>query len=183
MDDIVDHLQSTQLEDIFHPGQLQPTQSEDISHPIMPTPTNHMTEREGRFKYIDDLSLCHSIDLCDLKPFSSEMEKPLNYRDRTNHYLPTDKNPLQKSFNNVHNFCQIQKCLINDKKSKTVIFNTSYTKDFTPRILNNTGTLYDNTENFQLLGVDFETDKKKGLTLDNYINRCIQRAYANKKTG
>ena len=46
-------------------------------------------------------------------------------------------------------------------------------------ITNEEGTVYDNTESFQLLGVDFVTDKRKGLNFNTYINKCIQNAYAN----
>ena len=126
-----DILEYTQCEDI-----VQSTHDEIIIHPIMPLPTNHVMDSEARFKYIDDLSICQAINLSDLQTINYEVERPLNYRDRTLHFLPPDKNTLQKSFNNVQKFCAVQKSVVNDKKSKTVIFNTSNKKDFTPRIVN-----------------------------------------------
>ena len=49
--------------------------------------------------------------------------------------------------------------------------------DFTPKILNQTGNPYDNTEKFTLLGVDLVTDNIKGINFATYINSCIQKAY------
>ena len=51
---------------------------------------------------------------------------------------------------------------INNDKTKTVIFNTSNKKDFTPRLTNLEGKTYKNVENFTLLGVDFLSDTRKG---------------------
>ena len=52
-------------------------------------------------------------------------------------------------------------------------------KDFTPRISNSDGTMYENVEQFKLLGVQFETDKRKGINFDPYIDKCIQKGYMN----
>ena len=60
-----------------------------------------------------------------------------------------------------------------------MIFNTAQSKDFTPRIRNSLGTEYENVENFKLLGVEFVTDARKGLSFDTYINKCIQKGYSN----
>ena len=109
---------------------------------------------------------------------SDDTTKPLNYRHRTLHYLPQNKNKLQDKFNEVENFCKIQRNVINSDKTKTVIFNTAQSKDFTPRIRNSLGTEYENVENFKLLGVEFVTDARKGLSFDTYINKCIKKGYS-----
>ena len=68
---------------------------------------------------------------------------------------------------------------INQKKTKSIIFNTSKLKDFTPRLTNMNNDIYENTETYKLLGVDFVTHHTKGLSWDMYIKNCIQRAYSN----
>ena len=168
LEDIMDHLET---------HQSDTDQSDTIFHPILPLPEYHINEREGRFKYIDDLSLCQSINLSDLEKIDWEMEQPLSFRDRTLHHLPSDKNPLQRNFDNVHKFCKIQQNVVNTRKTKTVVFNTARTRDFTPRVVNASGDLYENTEAFKLLGVDFATHHSKVIDLNPYLNKCIQTAY------
>ena len=146
-------------------------------HPVLPLPPPHITDNSARFKYIDDMSLCQSVNLKDLESRVEPIERPLNYRDRTMHYLPRDKNILQQNMNDVHKFCEIQKFVINERKTQTVVFNTAISKDFSPSILNQQGNYYKNTESFKLLGVDFETNKRKGINLDKYVNKCIQKGY------
>ena len=68
---------------------------------------------------------------------------------------------------------------INETKTKTAIFNTSNSKDFTPTIKNLKGKLYNHTEHFKLLDVDFVSDIRKGINYENYIQGCIRKAYKN----
>ena len=130
-----------------------------------------------RLKYIDDMSLCQAIDLSKLQTIDWEMEGPLNYRDRTHHYLPTNTNKLQLQMNEVQKFCEIQKFKINENKTQTVVFNVRTSRDFYPRIQNSMGKIYNNVENFKLLGVDISTDKRNGMNFDTYINECIKKGY------
>ena len=146
-------------------------------HPVLPSPPYHIEEDSARLKYIDDMSMCQAVDLSSLKPIDGPLQHPLNYRDRTFHYLPADKNILQQKMNEIQDFCQIQKIKINEKKTQTVVFNVATSKDFYPRIQNLEGTLYNNVEHFNLLGVDLSTDKKKGISFDTYINECIKKGY------
>ena len=78
-----------------------------------------------------------------------------------------EKNKLQENFDDVEKFCSIHKNVIN--KKKTISFNTATNKDFTPRISNSDGTQYDNVDQFKLLGVQFETDSRKGIA-KGYMN-------------
>ena len=79
--------------------------------------------------------------------------------------------------NQVHEFCKIQKFKINENKTQTVVFNVATSRDFYPRINNGQGQIYNNVENFKLLGVDISTDQKRGLNFNIYINECIQKGY------
>lgn len=148
-------------------------------HPILPPPPKNISESSARLKYIDDMSLCQTVNKSDLRPIDWEMQRPLNFRDRTLHYLPEHANHLQNTINGVHEFCKIQKMIINEKKTQTVIFNTFKSKDFTPRIRNQNDEFYQNTEEFKLLGVDLASDKIKGISFNNYIDKCLQKGYTN----
>ena len=79
--------------------------------------------------------------------------------------------------NEVHKFSEIQKFQINECKTQTVIFNTATSKDFYPRIQHSNGEQYNNVEQFKLLGVDFKTKGKKGISCDLYVENCIKKAF------
>ena len=74
------------------------------------------------------MSLCHAVNLKDLQEINWQIELPVNFRDRTMHHLPIDKNKLQETMNNVHKFSQIQNFKINEDKTHTVVFNTAIKK-------------------------------------------------------
>ena len=107
------------------------------------------------------------------------MEKPLAYRDRTLHQLPEHTIDIQETVKDLDIFCKTQQMVINEKKTKTVVFNTAITKDFYPRLKNTNNVEYENVEEFKLLGVDFITHSKQGIKWDTYVNKLIRSSYAN----
>ena len=66
---------------------------------------------------------------------------------------------------------------INENKNQTIVFNARTSRDFYSRIQNSMGKIYDNVENFKLLGVDIRTDKRNGMNFDTYINGIIKKGY------
>ena len=68
--------------------------------------------------------------------------------------------------------------VVNQTKTKTAVFNTATSKDFYPRIANSQEIIYENTEEFKLLGVDFVSHSRDGVRWDKYIQQCIKQAYS-----
>ena len=66
---------------------------------------------------------------------------------------------------------------INNDKSKTAVFNASKSRDFYPRILDSNGKMYENVDKFTLLGVDFASHPIKGGNWEDYILKCVKKAY------
>ena len=66
---------------------------------------------------------------------------------------------------------------INEDKSKTAIFNTSTTRDCNPRLMNSNGNIYENVDEFTLLGVDIVSHPKLGINWETYISKCVKKAY------
>ena len=62
------------------------------------------------------MSLCQASNLNDLQEIDWPVDLPLNFRDRTLHQLPTNKNLLQNAINNEHKFSEIQNFKINQDK-------------------------------------------------------------------
>ena len=88
----------------------------DICHPILPTPDPHISEKEARFKYIDDMALAQVFPINYLIETPGTGEHPVNFRDRTGHILPP-ANQLQKRITEIENFCSIHQMKINEKKN------------------------------------------------------------------
>ena len=150
----------------------------DLCHPLLPIPDPHISNKYARFKYIDDLAAAEAVATSDLEVIPHEMPRPLEYRDRTLHHYPKEKSVLQKILLQIDDFCDAQQMVINEKKTKTAIFHTGISKDFHPRLTNSDGHIYQNTETFKLLGVDFQTNSKTGLKWETYLNSCMKRAYS-----
>ena len=66
-----------------------------ICHPVLPDPDPHISDKEARFKYIDDKVAAEAIELSSLHKMSTEIDRPLNYHDRTMHKLPPGPGLLQ----------------------------------------------------------------------------------------
>ena len=111
-----------------------------------------------------------------LVPITRDMERP--YRDRTLHELPKES-CLQTKLKEMDNFCNVQQMKLNISKTKTAVFNSATSRDFYPRMVNSEGIVYDNVEEFTLLGVDFQSHPKSGVKWDNYLHKCIRKAYSN----
>ena len=63
-------------------------------------------------------------------------------------------------------------------KISNLIFNTALSKDFYPRVRNTDGILYENKEEFKILGINLISDKRKGINFNHYLEKCIQKAYS-----
>ena len=67
---------------------------------------------------------------------------------------------------------------INQDKTHTFIFNTALSKDVYPKVINTESDLYENKEEFKILGLNLSSDKRKGINMNTYIEKCIQKAYS-----
>ena len=89
-----------------------------LCHPVLPVPDPHISEYESRFKYIDDNVMAEAINIKELKPILEDLERPLNYRDRTLHQRPPGDSQLQTRLKEMDKFCDVQQIKINQKKTK-----------------------------------------------------------------
>ena len=64
-----------------------------------------------------------------------DLPRPLNFRDRTNHVLSTEKqHDMKNTLTGLQQYAAEHKMLINQTKSKVMLFNTSQKYDFLPSI-------------------------------------------------
>ena len=81
-------------------------------------------------KYIDDLTVAESIKLKEsLQKEDRDLPKPLNYHNRTAHKLTNDKCQLQDMLNSIDTYADENQLLINERKTKLIMFNKSQKYD------------------------------------------------------
>ena len=111
-------------------------------------------------KYVDDLSLAVSLDLKQnlVQNPDQNPERPLTFRNRTNHILPQEKNTMQEEFDKLAAFANQNEMVINDDKTKAMLFNWSRSRDFMPQIVNGSGDNLEVVEEMKILGVIVSSD-------------------------
>ena len=83
---------------------------------------------------------------------------PLNYHERTRHIFPTENSLLQNQLYKVENFTIENQMLVNDSKSKVMIFNKSRKYDFPPEFSFKNGEILEVVEETRLLGLFLTPD-------------------------
>ena len=103
----------------------------------------YLSEREpmakAHMKYIDDLSFTAAINLKENLKTDPNPARPQSYHERTNHFLPDDKNIMQEMFNNLSTYASDNQMVINGDKSKLMLFNQGRNYDFLPNIKTEAG--------------------------------------------
>ena len=116
----------------FNGALLRP----DIPRPF-PSPVPIMSSKSTSctVKYIDDASQACSINLRKaLVPDRIDRPHPRNYRERTGHVLLPELNQLQVDLDNLKQFTDNNKMVINEKKTLIMSFNFRTSLDFPPEL-------------------------------------------------
>jgi hypothetical protein len=97
----------------------------------------------------NDMSLAQSLNL---KNCMIDNPDP-NHARRTHHLLPPDACELQEQLNNLQEYCRRNEMVINQNKTKVMLFNTARIYDGMPKLtLSDMGGDYlDVVETFKLL--------------------------------
>ena len=128
-------------------------------------------------KFVDDLTVCESIDLKKQLVSRPNMPRPLEYHARTEHYLPKSESqiiPLLEE-NKQYTFSHIMK--INSDKSKCMIFNTARKFDFKPELYFNRDEVIKLVESTKLLGVEIQSNLKWENNTDYICSRAYSRIW------
>ena len=112
-------------------------------------------------KYVEDLTLAEAIDLDNLISIPDNVRKlPNNYHAR--HVLPPDCSTFQKQLNKVEEYNKDDEMKINYKKTKKMIFNPCWSKDFMPELVLG-GFQLEVIEEMRLLGLILTGEKRSGV--------------------
>ena len=104
------------------------------------------------------------------------LESPLTYHDRFELVLLEAASKVRKFFENLEKHAQNNEMKINKKKTKTLLFNTSKTKDFTPKVKIDNETI-DLVEEIKLLGVKITSDMKWNENTEYITKKAFSRLW------
>ena len=92
-------------------------------------------EVEDRFKFIDDLSILEIVNLLTvgITSFNVKFQVPSDLPNH-NQFIPAENLKSQEWLNTINDWTEDQKMLINEKKTKTMIFNFTNNFKFSTRL-------------------------------------------------
>ena len=128
-------------------------------------------------KFVDDLSILTAIKLRENLEICENLEKPLVYHNRTEHYLPDEKNPMNEQINNLLEFTEINEMKINKYKTKVMLFNRATSLDFQSNILLESSPL-DVVEETKILGIMLSSDLKWKKHVDFVRKKCLKKMWS-----
>ena len=141
-------------------GFPQDSHTKDIGKEITKSHKTRKPIKTTHMKFIDDLSLAVSLNLKEklVKNTEPSIPRPLSYHERTMQTLPKDKNILQQEFEKLETVSHNQGMVINQNKTKVMLFNPGKKNDFLPKIQTKDGTKLEVIEEAKLLGILVRTD-------------------------
>ena len=139
--------------------------------------SNHsadMVNKDDRFKFIDDLSVLEIVNLLTvgLTSFNLRQQVPSDVPQH-NQFIPPESLESQKWLNEINDWTIRQKMVVNEKKSKTLIFNYTDNYQFTTRLRINDKPI-EVIESTKLLGTSISNILSWNL---NTANKYIHSIY------
>ena len=100
-----------------------PTTSELPKENSIPTPP--ITDKELRLKFVDDLSLGEVINLKEQLRKNNEVERPSNFHERNELYLPKENSLVKSHLNKLEEYVDMEGMEIQHKRTCIQTFNIS----------------------------------------------------------
>jgi hypothetical protein len=126
-------------------------------------------------KYVDDLTVAEAFKLKNVLYVEKESEliRPLNYHERTEHRLKEGCSEVEKQLTELEEYAAIHEMKINQNKTKLMLFNPCKLYDFQPEMIMD-GVRIEVVNEMKLLGVIITEDLKWHAN----TRRITKKAYA-----
>ena len=128
-------------------------------------------------KYIEYLSFASALNLKDNLVVDHDLPMPLSYHERTNHTLPREKNQIQHQFDDLKSFANDHQMVINEEKTKVMLFNQGRKYDFLPHIETESWDMLEVVEEVKLLGLVVRSDLSWRSNTENLCKKAYQRLW------
>ena len=130
---------------------------------------------EDRFKFVDDLTILEIINLLTIGISSFYLKKQVpNDVPLHNQIIPAESLQSQKWLNDINDWTVNQKMQINEKKTKTMLFNFTEKYQFSTRLQLN-GKNVEVIDQTRLLGTIISDDLKWNLNTENIVKKANAR--------
>ena len=128
---------------------------------------------DDRFKFVDDLTILEIVNLLTigLSSYNVKHQVP-NDIGEDNHFIPPDNLKSQEYLNEINEWTKNKEMMINQAKSKTMLFNFTTKYQFNTRLKINNQIL-ETVKETRLLGTVITSD----LKWDRNTNDIVKRAY------
>ena len=137
---------------------------------------NMKTINEIHLKYVDDLTLAEAINLPASLVEVPDRPQPDNYHARTGHVLQVGKSRVLEQLKETQKYSKANDMIINQKKTKLMIFNPCTSKDFMPDFKLDDNDL-EVVEEVRLLGLIIRSDMKWHSNTDNMVTRANKKLW------
>ena len=117
-------------------------------------------DQEDRFKFVDNLTILEIVNLLTIgiSSFNIKQQFPNDILEN-NLYIPPQNLKSQAYLDNINDWTINQKMKVNEKKSKSIIFNFTKNVQFSSRLLLN-GVKLETVQDTKLLGTIISNDLK-----------------------
>ena len=151
---------------------------------LLTSKRNMKTANLIHLKYVDDLTLAEAINLNEKLVSVSASERPLpdTYHARTGHVLPKNSSAVQKQLLSIEKYAQKNEMKFNHKKSKVMIFNPCWSKDFMPELELDKNEL-EVVEEMRLLGVVVRSDLKWTANTEHIVKKGCRKLWMLRRLG
>ena len=129
-------------------------------------------------KYVDDLTVAEALKLKDVLYVEreSELKRPLNYHERTEHKLIKGCSEVEKQLDELQEYATTNEMKINQNKTKLMLFNPCKKYDFQPE-MDLAGIRIEVVKEMKLLGVIITDDLKWHANTANITKKAYTRLW------
>ena len=132
-------------------------------------------EKDSRFKFVDDLTTLEKINLLlvGMASHNTKQQVP-NDIHMSNHIIPPEHLKSQNYLNEIQKWTNKQQMVLNEEKTKNMIFNFSKNKKFSTRLQVNNKHI-ETVKEIKLLGTIITDDLKWGKNTKFLVKRAYGR--------
>ena len=129
-------------------------------------------------KFVDDLTMAEKINMHTQLTSAplEERPQPDPFRARTGHKLKIEESEVLKQLKETQNYADRHNMKINFQKTKLMLFNPGYSKDFLPQF-EIEGKTIDLVEQTKLLGLIVSSDLSWSANTDYMLGRCNKKLW------
>ena len=123
--------------------------------------------------FVDDFSIAEAVNMTDILTAAPVTRiQPDTYHARTGHILKPEKSHVYNQLMKTANYAKENQMLINEKKTKLMVFNPCISLDFTPEF-NLNGKQLEVVEEMKILGLIIRSD----LSWKSNTEQIVSKAY------